>query len=101
LNNPNAMRDWASWLANAIEHKICYSKLVEQGLLIIKQKTRVDKKPSPTNHLLFAHACARDWDKKAQPTMQGYLIPLTTIQEQWKAKTGEKQNRPGKILCCL
>jgi hypothetical protein len=40
------------------------------------------------NHLLFAHA--RDWDKKAQPTMQGYLIPLTMIQEQQKAKTGEK-----------
>jgi hypothetical protein len=99
LNNPNAMRDWASQLANAIEHKIRYSKLVEQGLLTIKQKMRVDKKPSLTNHILFACAC--DWDKKAQPTTQGYLIPLTTIQEQRKAKTGEKQNRPGKILCCL
>jgi hypothetical protein len=90
LNNPDAMRDRASQLANAIEHKIHYSKLVEQGLLTIKQKMRVDKKPSPMNHILFARACARNWDKKAQPAMQGYLIPSTTIQEQWKAKTGEK-----------
>jgi hypothetical protein len=95
------MRDWASQLANAIEHKICYSKLVEQGLLTIKQKLRKDKMPLHTNHPLFARARARDWDKKAQPAMQGYLIPLTMIQDQQKAKSGEKQNRPGKILCCL
>jgi hypothetical protein len=90
LNNPNAMRDRASQLANAIEHKIHYSKLLEQGLLTIKQKSRKDKMPSHMNHLLFAHACAHDWDKKAQPAMQGYLIPLTMIQDQRKAKSGEK-----------
>lgn len=101
LSNPDAMRDRASQLANAIEHKIRYSKLVEQSLQAIKQKTRADKKPSPTNHLLFARARARDWDKQAQPATQGYLIPSTTIQDQRKAKSGEKRNRPGKILCCL
>ncbi len=58
LNNPDAMRDWASQLANAIEHKIHYSKLMEQGLLTIKQKTRVDKKLLPMNHLLFAQGSA-------------------------------------------
>jgi hypothetical protein len=88
LNNPDAMRDWASQLANAIEHKIHYSKLMEQGLLTIKQKTRVDKKLLPMNHLLFARA--RHWDKKAQPAAQWYLIPLNMIQELRKAKTGEK-----------
>jgi hypothetical protein len=53
LNNPDAMRDWASQLANAIEHKTCYSKLVENGLLTIKQKTRVDQKPSPMKHVTY------------------------------------------------
>jgi hypothetical protein len=62
LNNPDTMRDQASQLANAIKHKICYSKLLEQGLLTIKQTLRKDKMPSHTNFLLFARAHAHDWD---------------------------------------
>jgi hypothetical protein len=56
LNNPDAMTDQPSQLANAIEHKICHSKLVEKGLLIIKQKTRVDLKPLPMKHV-FVCSC--------------------------------------------
>jgi hypothetical protein len=41
-------------------------------------------------HVLFACARAHNWDKKAQHNTLGYLIPLTMIQEQQKAKSGEK-----------
>jgi hypothetical protein len=41
LEHPNAMRDKASGLANDIEHKICYSKLVERSLLTMMRKTAV------------------------------------------------------------
>ncbi len=91
LNNPNTMRDRASQLANVIEHKICYSKLVEQGLLTIKQKMRVDKKPSPMNHVLFARARASVWDKKAQPTTQGYLIFSTQFRSSRRQRLGRNK----------
>jgi hypothetical protein len=99
LENPEAIRDQASRKANDINFKVRYSKLVETALKPIKQKTRSDKKPSAANHVLLARA--RDWGKKAEPPAMGYLIPSTTIQDVRKAKSGDKQNRPGKILCCL
>jgi hypothetical protein len=101
LENPNAMRDQVSRKANDINFKVRYSKLVETALKTIKQKMRSDKKPSAANHVLLARARARDWGKKAEPPAMGYLIPSTTIQDVHKAKSGDKQNQPGKILCCL
>jgi hypothetical protein len=101
LENPDAMRDQASRKANDINFKVRYSKLVETALKTIKQKTRSDKKPSAANHVLLARARARDWGKKAEPPAMGYLIPSTTIQDVRKAKSGDKRNWPGKILCCV
>ncbi len=43
-----------------------------------------------TCNSMFKHARAHNWDKKAQHNTLGYLIPLTMIQEQQKAKSGEK-----------
>jgi hypothetical protein len=101
LEHPEAMRDQASWKANDIDFKVRYSKLVETALKTIKRKTRSDKKPLAANHVLLARARARDWGKNAKPPALGYLIPSTTIQDERKAKYGDKRNRPGKILCCL
>jgi hypothetical protein len=101
LENPKAMRDQVSRKANDINFKVRYSKLVETALKTIKQKTRSDKKPSAANHVLLACARVCDWGKKAEPPAMGYLIPSTMIQDVRKAKSGDKQNRPGKILFCL
>jgi hypothetical protein len=101
LEQPDAMREQASRKANDIDFKVRYSKLVETALKTIKRKMRSDKKPSAANHVLLAHARACDWGKNAEPPALGYLIPSTMIQDERKAKSGDKQNRPGKILCCL
>ena len=90
LKHPNSMRDEACRQANAIDHKIQYSELVEAGLQTIKRKMFVGTMPMPTNHLLFAHACSRDWDHDARTDEQKHLIPSSTIQLQQKAKSGDK-----------
>ncbi len=60
LKHPDAMRDEACCLANAMDHKIQYSKLVETGLWTIKNKMHAGTMPSTKNHLLFARACSSD-----------------------------------------
>jgi hypothetical protein len=53
--------------------------------------------PTPTFHglpysyaLLSAHARSHDWDHDTRTDEQKYLIPSSTIQLQWKAKSGDK-----------
>ncbi len=102
LEHPNAMRYKASGLANEIECIICYSKLVERSLLTVTSKTAVDNMPSKMTHLIFARARSRDWARSTDNDQLKYCIPSTsTIQPEWKANSGDKQNRPGKFLCCL
>jgi hypothetical protein len=59
LENPEAIRDQASWKANDINFKVRYLKLVETALKPIKQKTRSDKKPSAASEPCFVGSCSR------------------------------------------
>jgi hypothetical protein len=101
LENPDAMRDQVSRKANDINFKVCYSKLVETALKTIKQKTRSDKKPSAANHVLLARARARarNWGKKAEPPVMGYLIPSTTIQDVQSPETNEISLVRSSVAC--
>jgi hypothetical protein len=103
LENPEAMRDQASRKANDINFKVRYSKLVETALKTIKQKMRRDKKLSSgaTMFCWLVLVLVTGAKRLSKPPAMGYLIPSTMIQDVCKAKSRDKRNRPGKILCCL
>jgi hypothetical protein len=63
---------------------------VESGLKSIRQKSWDDKMPKNKNHLLFAHAHARDWHHAIEPDKDKMLIPSSTIQAERKRKSGNK-----------
>jgi len=98
LKHPDAMRDEVCRRANAIEHKIRYSKLVESGLQTMTRKTAVGTMPSATSHLLLARARARDWARSLMTEDQKILIPSSTIQAERKAKSSAKRNNAGVFL---
>lgn len=90
LEHPNAMMDKASGLANDIEHIIHYSKLVERSLLTVTRKTAVENMPSKMTHLIFARARSSDWARSTENNQLKYCIPLTMIQPEQKANSGDK-----------
>ncbi len=51
----------------------------------------VDNMPSKTTHLIFACAHSCDWARSTENDKCKYCIPLSTIQPEWKAKSGDKQ----------
>jgi hypothetical protein len=92
LQHPDAIRDEAYRKCNSLEHKIRYARLVETGLKSIKQKSHANKMPKSKSHLLFARAraCARDWHRAIESDKDKMLIPSSTIQAEWKRKSGKK-----------
>jgi hypothetical protein len=53
--------------------------------------------PKNKNHLLFARARACDWHHAIEPDKDKMLIPSSTIQAEWKRKSGNKQKSAGKL----
>jgi hypothetical protein len=74
------MRDEVCHQANAIKHKIWYSKLVESGLQTMMRKMAVVTMPLPKNHLWLAQARARNWARSLMMAEQKLLIPSSMIQ---------------------
>jgi hypothetical protein len=58
LKHPDSMMDEVCCLANAMDHKIQYSKLVETGLQTIKNKMHAGTMPSTKNHASSVCSCS-------------------------------------------
>jgi hypothetical protein len=99
LKHPDAIRDEVYHWANAIKHKIWYSKLVESGLQTMTRKMAVGYMLSPKNHLLLTELVPTTGPIPSWWTTKSFSFPQA--QSRQNERQSQEQTKIRQFLFCF